>query len=377
MGLLEKKIEPDIEGLLEVIQRRSSTVHRTPHGGRHRAEGKRVYHIELFLDEEIRQQVCARFDLATNLGWGERFAELKRDIELHAFLGYDAFRFGLRSGDVFKLPHLYANDTTGVAAQSRGQREWSEEHAGPIRSWQDFESYPWPEVCEIDFGPLEWLQKNLPENMGCYELTAHILEVTSWLFGYETFCYKIFDEADLVDAVFQKVGMFYEQFTRTLCDFSCVRLIWGSDDMGFRTSTLVSVEVLREKVLPWHKRCAQIAHEHNRPYLLHSCGNLEEIMDDLINDVGIDAKHSFEDAIMPVTEAKKKYGDRIALLGGLDVDFLCRADEQAIRKRVRETLATCLPGGGYCLGTGNTVANYIPLDNYLIMLDEGRKFLAG
>ena len=63
-----------------------------------------------------------------------------------------------------------------------------------------------------------------------------------------------------------------------------------------------------------------------------------------------------------------------ALIGGLDVDFLCRAEEPAIRARVRETLDTCLPGGGYCLGTGNSVANYIPLDNYLAMLDEGRKF---
>jgi uroporphyrinogen decarboxylase len=73
-------------------------------------------------------------------------------------------------------------------------------------------------------------------------------------------------------------------------------------------------------------------------------------------------------------EAKRKYGDRIALLGGLDVDFMCRSDEQAIRRRVRETLDACQSGGGYCLGTGNSVANYIPLDNYLAMLDEGRRY---
>jgi len=42
--------------------------------------------------------------------------------------------------------------------------------------------------------------------------------------------------------------------------------------------------------------------------------------------------------------------------------------------RVRETLAVCQPGGGYCLGTGNSVANYVPVENYLAMLDEGRKF---
>ena len=97
-------------------------------------------------------------------------------------------------------------------------------------------------------------------------------------------------------------------------------------------------------------------------------------MEDLISDVGIDGKHSFEDAILPITEAKRRYGKRVSLIGGIDMDFLCRSDELSIRKRVRETLGQCLPGGGYCLGTGNTVANYVPLDNYLAMLDEGRLF---
>ncbi|HHX64308.1 MAG TPA: uroporphyrinogen-III decarboxylase-like protein, partial [Chloroflexi bacterium] len=111
-----------------------------------------------------------------------------------------------------------------------------------------------------------------------------------------------------------------------------------------------------------------------RPYLLHSCGNLSKIMDDLIFDVGIDAKHSFEDTIEDVIEAKQQYGDQIALLGGIDVDFLCRATEEQVRERVRRTLEACMPGGGYCLGTGNSVANYIPLNNYLAMVDEGRRF---
>ena len=62
------------------------------------------------------------------------------------------------------------------------------------------------------------------------------------------------------------------------------------------------------------------------------------------------------------------------MIGGIDVDFLCRSDEQSIRRRVRDTLNVCQAGGGYCLGTGNSVANYIPLDNYLAMVDEGRLY---
>jgi uroporphyrinogen decarboxylase len=96
-------------------------------------------------------------------------------------------------------------------------------------------------------------------------------------------------------------------------------------------------------------------------------------MDDIIDDVGIDAKHSFEDTFMPVTEAKRLYGDRIALLGGVDVDFLCRATVDQVRDYVRNVINLCAPGGGYALGTGNSVANYIPVENYLTMLDEGRR----
>jgi len=97
-------------------------------------------------------------------------------------------------------------------------------------------------------------------------------------------------------------------------------------------------------------------------------------MEDLIEDVRIDGLHSFEDTIREVSAFKKQYGARLALLGGIDVDFLCRASEEQVRERVRRTLAACQPGGGYCLGTGNSVANYVPLDNYLAMLDEGRRF---
>ena len=101
---------------------------------------------------------------------------------------------------------------------------------------------------------------------------------------------------------------------------------------------------MREFVLPGHKLMAQMSHAAGRPYLLHSCGNLARIMDDLIDDVQIDAKHSFEDTIEDVTEAKARYGERIALLGGIDVDFMCRASEEQVRARVRAHAGRLLAG---------------------------------
>jgi uroporphyrinogen decarboxylase len=98
-------------------------------------------------------------------------------------------------------------------------------------------------------------------------------------------------------------------------------------------------------------------------------------MDDFIDNVGIDAKHSFEDKIVPVEEAYRRWGDRVAILGGVDMDVLGRGSEEQVRARTRQILEVCgVKGAGYCLGTGNSVANFIPLQNYLAMLDEGRRW---
>ena len=354
----DNRIVPDVDEFIKVVKRESRP--------------RRVHFIELFLDDEVKEAVYGRYGL--DAGVSGPFAELQKEINIHEFLGYDVFRVGIVHKNLFPMEFINTADTTVIKSQHRGDREWTEEHEGPIQTWKDFETYPWPEVSGIDLSWLEWLEKNLPPNMGVYDMTAHILEMVTFLLGYETFCYKIIDDPELIDAILEKIGRFYVDYTRVMCDFSCVPVVWGSDDMGFRTGTLVSPDFLRQKILPWHKRCAEIAHENGRVYFLHNCGKLDEIMDDFIDDVGIDAKHSFEDTIMPVTEAFRKYGGRVAILGGIDVDFLCRSDEKAIRKRVRDTLDVCARGTGYCLGTGNTVANYIPLDNYLTMLDEGRKY---
>jgi len=360
--LFATTIQPDVDELLAVLRRK-----RAP---------QRLHHIELFLDREIIEAVNERFELTNDLKKTDPFYSLQRDIRVHDYLGYDVFRIGFVHKDIFPMPENESVDTA-AGRQSRGRREWIEEHDSAIRDWAEFEAYPWPKVEAIDLTSLQWMEKNIPEGMGCFELTAHIFEMVNFLQGYERLCYNLYDNPGLVVAICEKIGGFYVDFTRLVCDFDCMSLVFGSDDLGFRSTTLTSPDFLREQILPWHRACAQIAHDHGKPYLLHSCGNLDPVMEDIIETVGIDGKHSFEDTILPVGEAYRRYGQRISILGGIDVDFLCRADEAAIRRRVRETLETCTrtdKGRGYCLGTGNTVANYIPLENYLIMMDEGRRY---
>ncbi|MBN1418655.1 MAG: uroporphyrinogen-III decarboxylase-like protein [Planctomycetes bacterium] len=357
--LAKHPIRPDWPALRANLERRGAP--------------ERVHFIELLVDDEVKAELVRRFDLGpfehSVEGW------FRREIALLPILGQEILRPRTKMIFEFPRPLRGARDSTSAAGQSRGERKWTDEHTGPIAGWPEFEAYPWPDPEASHAPALEWLSRELPDGFVIAGSCHQIFEQTSWLMGLENLCYKLEDDPDLVAAVFERVGAIHYEVAKIFCACPRVELLFGGDDMGFRGGTLIPPDLLRAHALPWHKKISDLAHATGRLNILHSCGNVEAIMPDLIDVVGIDGKHSFEDVIEPVTVAKHRWGDRIAVLGGIDVDFLARAGEAAVRRRVRETLDECLPGGGYCLGSGNSIANYIPVENYLAMIDEGRRYL--
>jgi uroporphyrinogen decarboxylase len=335
-----------------------------------RGRPERLHYIEIFLDEEVKDEITRRYDIDAGLRKDDPWYYHKREIALQRFLGYDYVLVGPAGMD-FDFTRRSVAD--GSALSRAGGRSFIDESRGPITTWDEFEAYPWPDPSKADTRGLEWCEANLPDDMCALGgLIGHITEEITFFMGYETLCIALYEEPLLVRAILEKVVESHERRLELLLQFKRVRAVWGTDDMGFKTGPLLSPSQLREYALPAHKELARRTHAAGRLYLLHSCGKLDLIMEDLIEDVGIDAKHSFEDTIEDVAEAKEKYGSRIALLGGIDLDFLCRSDEEAIRSRVRRTVERC-GSSGYCLGTGNSVANYVPVDSYLAMLDEGRR----
>jgi uroporphyrinogen decarboxylase len=225
----------------------------------------------------------------------------------------------------------------------------------------------------VDYFDLEFVAQHLPDGMQIIATTSGILEWVMWLMGFTPFAMALHDQPELVEAMFGRIGDLFAAAYETLVGMPRVGALFLGDDMGYRSGPFIRPAHLRQYVFPHQRRLAQIAHRHDLPFLLHACGNLGLVMDDLIDYVGIDAKHSYEDTFLPVMEAKRLYGERIAILGGVDVDVLTRSDEAEVRAYTRRVLAACMPGGGYALGSGNSVTNYIPVRNYLAMLDEGVK----
>jgi uroporphyrinogen decarboxylase len=300
----------------------------------------------------------------------EQFAQgIRQRVGLWHALGYDYFR--VRAEIPFQMQTLAARNT---AASAAGDRQWVNEHEGLIKSLADFEAYPWPAAAAIDFAAAEAAASGLPEGMGLIGFSGGVLEWSSNLLGLESMMLLLYDDPDLVRAVVDRVGQtIYEAF-RVFCEMPSVFAIWLGDDMGFKTATLLQPQHLRQFILPWHKRYAELAHRTGRLFLLHSCGHVESVMPDLIEDVRIDAKHSFEDVIVPVEQFKQRWGTRVAVLGGVDVDLLSRGTQEAVRRRTSQILEACAPGGGYACGSGNSITNYMPTENYVAMLETIHRF---
>ena len=269
-----------------------------------------------------------------------------------------------------------AADTAGVQNWPDGQRYWQDETSGPIQSWADFEAYPWPKAEDLSHAALEYVNTIVPEGMKIAAFGfGGIFENASWLMGLQSFSYALHDQPDLVEAICQRVGELAAATAAQVATINNVAMMFLSDDLGFYSGTLVSPDVIRRYVFPHYKKIADITHQAGGLLIFHSCGNIYKIMDEMIDDIGIDAKHSFEDKILPVEDVYRRWGDRAAILGGLDMHLLGQGTEEQVRARTREILEVCgVKGTGYCLGTGNTAANYIPKQNYLAMLDEGRRW---
>lgn len=319
--------------------------------------------IDLFADQPIKERILGRPGVSDfSLDPEEVRRKIDDEIEFRCMLGYDYI-------DVCPLVYFGA----GFQTSEGSDRLWISESAKIIRTRDDYEKHPWPSFEMVDFSQMEYAASRLPEGMEIIPRISGVFENVSWLTGLEGLSYLLVDDPPLVAELFHRVGSMLLDVATRLVQMERVGALFMGDDLGFRTGTLLSPEHLREYVMPWHRKICEAAHEKGLPFLLHCCGNVEKIMDDLIDGVGIDAKHSFEDAIMPVERVVEKYSGRIALLGGVDMDLLARGSEAQVRARVREIIERCAPTGRYAMGTGNSIASYLDLGNYLAMLDETRK----
>ncbi len=311
--------------------------------------------FEFFFDDEVYEELTGK-----KLSEGTRWPNLNNLYErgkiiIEAFMkaGYDHATI---QGSAFDIMYnVFKNKTVESATVSLNEGNY-------IFDRKSFENFPWCEPEDFDYSHLDSLAEVLPEGMKLIvQGPCGILEMVIQLIGYEKLCYLFFDDPELTKEVFDAVGTRFVRYYQQVVRHKSVGAIIYNDDWGFNTGPMISPDHLRSLVFPHVRRIVSCAHSAGLPAILHSCGNLyHQLIEDIIDDLKFDAKHSFEDIILPVEEAYRHYHQRIAILGGLDVDFLVRSSPQQIEERSKKLLELGMHGGAYALGSGNSIANYIP-----------------
>ena len=246
---------------------------------------------------------------------------------------------------------------------------------GPIQSRADYDAYPWEEIpvryWEKAAPLFDALRDALPPGMMFVGGVGNgVFEISENLVGLEYLPFIEADDPELYAEIHDKIGWIMTTiWTRFLARYADMFIgCRFGDDLGFRSSTLTHPAVIRKHIIPQYKKVIDLVHAAGKKFLLHSCGNIFEVMEDIIA-AGIDAKHSNEDGIAPFQRWIDDYGSRIGLCGGFDMDFLCRKTPDEIYdsalelgRQYRRTAR------GYALGSGNSIPEYIPVENFLAMI---------
>ena len=147
--------------------------------------------------------------------------------------------------------------------------------------------------------------------------------------------------------------------------------IWFYEDMGFKERPFMSPAMYQEIIFPAHKRTFDYVHSRELPIIIHSCGFVEPLVPGLI-EAGMDCLQAMEvKAGMDLVRLKKAYGDRIAVIGGMDVRTLVANDRKAIQAELDRKLPVAMEDGGYCLYSDHSIPDQVEYETYQFFVERG------
>lgn len=252
---------------------------------------------------------------------------------------------------------------------------------GIIRNRSDFEAFDFEGGAQRFFDlfreDYELMVEQLPEGMKAVGGIGNgVFEVVQDMAGYTDLCLMKVDDPELYTELFKATGdmilSIWERFLPLYGDAFAVCRI--GDDLGYKASTLLSPEDIRLHIIPSYTRIVDLIHSYEKPFLLHSCGKIFEVMDDFIDTAGIDAKHSNEDEIAPFTDWVDRYGDRIGNFGGIDMTVLCQSSPEDVERAVTKIIEEVADYSGIAISSGNSIPDYVPTENYLALVRAVRTF---
>ncbi len=242
-----------------------------------------------------------------------------------------------------------------------------------FRTPEDFERFPFPDpqASGRTFA-IEQTKRMIGDEMALAGFTKDPF-ATAWeIFKITDFVRWLYEKPDFIRRVIERIADFNIEMTKQIRDAKA-DLIVITGDYAEKNGPLVPVRFFKDVVFPNLRRQVEAAHRSGLKVIKHTDGNLNPILDDLSSIV--DGLHSLDPtASMEIGEIKRRYGDKLVLMGNVSLDNLCRKTKQEIIEETKECIRKAAQGGGYVLGSSNSWYTDAKLENCLAMVDAGRKY---
>lgn len=235
---------------------------------------------------------------------------------------------------------------------------------GPVKSKADLHLIDLPDPNSDDFWqPASHFLLNAGDYATC-AVTRVGISAAYLSMGLETFSMALYDNPSLVEAVLERYSDWAVQVARQASHLG-FDFLWTADDLAFKTAPILSPAMFKKLIVPHIKKIADAV---SIPWVFHSDGNLTSLLPDLV-DLGISAFNPVEPGAMDIVAVKKQWGDKICLIGNVDVHLLSTGTPNQVAQEVRRLLHKVAPDGGYILSSGNSLASYCKPENVRAMIE--------
>ena len=193
---------------------------------------------------------------------------------------------------------------------------------------------------------------------------------TIFSMGWEDFSMALYDNVKLVEVIFERYIEWNCELVEKLQSIGFDFYV-TYDDIAYKSGPMFSPQVLRELFLPRYK---SLANTFKVPWVYHSDGDLTQILDDLLI-LGMNGLNPFEPPVMDIEKIKETYGDRICLWGNIDIGHtLSHGTIAEVDTEVKQRIKKLAPGGGYILGSANSITDFCKPENVLAMVEAKNRY---
>jgi len=278
--------------------------------------------------------------------------------------------------DTKPVPGLYqeGKGQYSIYSEEEGKRQWAKEGQGIVHSEEDLDRIPCLPSDGVDLSRFEETARLLPKGMKVMVLLGNIYAKTTQFLGVENFFYALTDRPALIEAVIERVAGVQLQVLKALVQFECVGGIWNPDDLAYNQGPFIDPKYYQKWIFPWYRKINEVSRNHGKGTVLHCDGNATDLVPDII-ECGFMGLQPIQPNVMDIRALKKRYGKNLCLIGNLDMDrLMSRGTPQMIREEVKGLIRDLAPGGGYMAGSGNSIADFVPIENYKALIAAVREF---